>query len=205
MYHCHIGLHEPSVIAVSNEVNFVNFNAPLQGHLSMTDIPTEMMLTWVSGHVSNPMAKLWQNLTTYVRIESATTTTYSSTDMCGPPATSFGYIDPGLIHTVIFKGLTPGHAYNYQFGDDIGGWSSVFSFKVPLLPGANSSISILAFGDMGQGPLDDTNQFISSQPPSLNTTRLMMSELHARDLILHIGDISYARGYAGVVNTFLSI
>ena len=34
----------------------------------------------------------------------ASTTTYSAEDMCGPPATTVGYIDPGLLHYVIMNG-----------------------------------------------------------------------------------------------------
>ena len=34
----------------------------------------------------------------------ASTTTYSAEDMCGPPATTVGYIDPGLLHYVVMNG-----------------------------------------------------------------------------------------------------
>ena len=27
------------------------------------------------------------------------TTTYSASDLCGPPATDYGWMDPGMIHT----------------------------------------------------------------------------------------------------------
>ena len=53
--------------------------------------------------------------------------------------------------------------------------------------------------DMGQGQPDDSTQPIVGQLPSLNTTRLIQKELDRTDVVLHIGDISYARGYAGVV------
>ena len=38
----------------------------------------------------------------------------------------------------------------------------------------------------------------------MNTSRLIMQEVSKTDLILHIGDISYARGYAGVVSVLLT-
>ena len=34
----------------------------------------------------------------------ANSSTYSARDMCGNPATDFGYSDPGLIHQVTMKG-----------------------------------------------------------------------------------------------------
>ena len=58
----------------------------------------------------------------------------------------------------------------------------------------------LFFTDMGQGQRDDTQQPKTGQFPSLNTTRLVQGEASKANLILHIGDISYARGYAGVVS-----
>ena len=43
-------------------------------------------------------------------------------------------------------------------------------------------------------------QVIRQQPASLNTTRLVQNRMNVTDLVLHIGDISYARGYASVVS-----
>ena len=54
--------------------------------------------------------------------------------------------------------------------------------------------------DMGEAQPDDTVQPIPAQPPSLNTTSRVQKELNDIDIVLHIGDISYARGYAGVVS-----
>ena len=60
---------------------------------------------------------------------------------------------------------------------------------------------------MGEAQVDDTLQPIQAQPPAINNTNLIAKEVKERDLVLHIGDISYARGYAGVVrlsyNNFL--
>ena len=42
--------------------------------------------------------------------------------------------------------LTPGHVYNYQFGDDSYGWSPVYSFKMPPKSDPNTGINIIAFG-----------------------------------------------------------
>ena len=54
---------------------------------------------------------------------------------------------------------------------------------------------------MGQGQRDDTKQPVTGQLPSLNTTRLIMRDINHTDVLLHIGDVSYARGYAGVVSS----
>ena len=53
---------------------------------------------------------------------------------------------------------------------------------------------------MGNGQPDDSIQVEHpGQQPALNTTRLVLNQINETDLVLHIGDISYARGYASVV------
>lgn len=53
--------------------------------------------------------------------------------------------------------------------------------------------------DMGTGQYDDSMQAKEQQQPALNTTRLVMGQLNQTDFVLHVGDISYAEGYASVV------
>ena len=55
--------------------------------------------------------------------------------------------------------------------------------------------------DMGNGQPDDSQQATSKQQqPALNTTQLLNKYLSDTDLVLHIGDISYANGYSSVVS-----
>lgn len=37
--------------------------------------------------------------------------------------------------------------------------------------------------------------------PSIDTTARLMSELYRTDFLMHIGDMSYAQGYAAIVRT----
>lgn len=55
---------------------------------------------------------------------------------------------------------------------------------------------------MGNGQPDDSRQVVTGQQPALNTTKLVLGQLNRTDLVLHIGDISYARGYASVVSVY---
>ena len=48
--------------------------------------------------------KLWEDKKEYVKIEPAESTGYSDKDMCGSPATTVGYIDPGVFHSVRLTG-----------------------------------------------------------------------------------------------------
>ena len=42
--------------------------------------------------------------------------TYQAKDLCGFPADSIGFRDPGYIHNVLLTGLKPSTFYHYQFG-----------------------------------------------------------------------------------------
>ena len=53
---------------------------------------------------------------------------------------------------------------------------------------------------MGTGQYDDSIQAKVQQQPALNTTRLVIGQLNQTDFVLHVGDISYAEGYASVVS-----
>ena len=76
---------------------------------------------------------------------------------------------------------------------------SLFLPPSPLPPSLPPSFATLL--DMGNGQPDDSIQVDAGQQPALNTTRLVLNQINETDLVLHIGDISYARGYAGVVRS----
>ncbi len=56
---------------------------------------------------------------------------------------------------------------------------------------------------MGCGQVDDT-LFLAEdiQPHSFDTTDLILTMLDDIDFVLHIGDISYARGFSAVVSAW---
>ena len=52
---------------------------------------------------------------------------------------------------------------------------------------------------MGHGEYDDSRQVLKLEQPSIETTKHLIAELNHTDLVVHIGDLSYADGYAAVV------
>ncbi|KAL5489146.1 hypothetical protein EMCRGX_G018204 [Ephydatia muelleri] len=131
----------------------------------------------------------------------ASSSTYKAGDMCGSPATDFGFLDPGMLHQVTMDNLVPGKKYFYVFGD-IFGFSQEYSFTAPPVASPNSTVRVVVYGDMGNGQVDNSLQIMTAQQPALNTTNLIYSQIDQTDLVLHIGDISYARGYASVWEEF---
>ena len=155
------------------------------------------------------------------------TETYARSDLCGAPANASGWVDPGLIHTVYVEGrgnLVPGRQYAYYVGNGakssahVGGpmpgtWRGPFVFTAPRDPADADAVNIFAIADMGEYPDDgfnDENLEISTQP-SLEVARMMISAHESQSmeepgsapwLMVHNGDISYARGYGAIWHSF---
>lgn len=201
----------PSVVAASAPVAFANPNEARAARLIMTDRPDEMRVMWSSAEATpSTRAEWWPaDAPAGDDVPRATapayTYTYDASDMCGPPATTVGYRDIGAIHTVVMTSLVPGRAYNYTVGDD-SSMTTVRRFVVPPAAGTTASLNLVVYGDMGQLPADGS----SSQqpfPPAPNTTRRVAAEVDAGwpAAVFHVGDISYAMGYAAIWDIFFAM
>ena len=56
---------------------------------------------------------------------------------------------------------------------------------------------------MGHGAFDDTIQVLKLEQPAIETTNNLIRVMDSHDLLLHIGDLSYANGYEPIVGVFL--
>jgi hypothetical protein len=159
-------------------------------------------VVWVTKNSSNPQVKWGTASGGYTHILDADSSSYSASDMCGSPAIDFGYRDPGLLHKAKLSGLQPGLTYYYVCGDQQFGWSQEFSFRAATPANASASTRVVVYGDMGNGHVDGTWQVIREQPGAVNTSRMLRGLVNQTDLVFHIGDISYARGFANVWDEF---
>lgn len=75
------------------------------------------------------------------------------------------------------------------------GFSEEASFVAAPPVGPDAHVSFLAIADMGQAEIDGSNEQ-SEMLPALNTTMLMTAEAADKQLLIHNGDISYARSVA---------
>jgi len=173
----------------------VNPLIPLQGHLSLTQANTEMRLMWVSASQLVPEVVYGNSPGNYTFYSKGTTDTYVVEDMCGLTAQQY-YLPPGNIHDVLLTELRAGASYFYRFGSKIDGWSEEYSFVAPSLVGPDVQVDIIAFADSGTGICQDMLGWCEGA--SIATTNLIQKELSQKhyDMALHIGDISYAVGYA---------
>lgn len=130
---------------------------------------------------------------------------YEREHMCdGPANASVGWRDPGYIHDALITNLKKGKRYYYKVGDDNGGWSATHSF-VSRNSDSDETIAFL-FGDMGTAT--PYNTFLRTQDESISTMKWILRDVEALGnkpaFISHIGDISYARGYAWLWDHFFT-
>ena len=182
--------------------------------VSNTQYPTPVV-QW-----SSNMAMTWaQNA-------SGTTDTYTADDMCNAPAnvsaafgmeTQGGFIDPGFLHTAVMTGLNPGKRYYYRYGQTYPShFSKVMSFKAAPTVHPDYAFKFVVYADMGadgfmepddkpcpDDPPEPFNgvQFCAARNVGQQAIRLTDPSLNNADggpaeLVLHAGDISYARGAA---------
>lgn len=131
----------------------------------------------------------------------------------------------GEFHEVVLENLEPATAYQYRVSlttpsstetvsKPSGNYTVVNkprylskSYRFVSSPGVGPDIpaNIFAFGDLGIGM--PFNSDVEQQPPSVETVRNMRNVLDSQPdtpaLVMHIGDISYARGYAFLWDVFM--
>ncbi|KAH6798704.1 Purple acid phosphatases superfamily protein [Perilla frutescens var. frutescens] len=204
------GVSNPKLVAVSNAIAFANPNAPLYPRLAQGKTWNEMTVTWTSGYdisEAEPFVE-WGRKGGYQVPSLAVTLTFDRGSMCGAPARTVGWRDPGFIHTSFLKDLWPNSVYTYKLGHKLHNgtfiWSSVYQFKASPYPGQNSLQRVIIFGDMGKDEADGSNEYNNFQRGSLNTTRQLINELEDYDIVFHIGDICYANGYLSQWDQFTS-
>ncbi|XP_071715393.1 probable inactive purple acid phosphatase 1 isoform X3 [Rutidosis leptorrhynchoides] len=194
------GLSTPKLVAVSNTVAFANPNAPNFPRLAQGKMWDEMTVTWTSGYGIDKAVPFveWGQIGGEQRHSYAGTLTFDRNSMCGAPARTVGWRDPGYIHTTFLKDLWPNQMYTYKLGHKLPNdtiiWSKTYQFKSSPFPGQDSLQRVIIFGDMGKDEADGSNEYNNFQPGSLNTTKQLINDLENFDIVFHIGDICYANG-----------
>ncbi|KAG4207211.1 hypothetical protein ERO13_A03G052200v2 [Gossypium hirsutum] len=162
---------------------------------------SDMTVTWTSGYDIDeavPFVEWGRKGDLQVR-SPAGTLTFKQNSMCGSPASTVGWRDPGFIHTSFLKDLWPNFIYMYRMGHLLYNgsvvWSKTYSFKSSPYPGQNSLQRVVIFGDMGKAERDGSNEYSDYQPGSLNTTDQLIRDLDNIDIVFHIGDLTYSNGY----------
>ncbi|KAI3976694.1 hypothetical protein MKX01_008552, partial [Papaver californicum] len=116
----------------------------------------QMTVTWTSGYGINeaePFVEWGQQGGDNMRTPAGTLT-FSRKSMCGAPARTVGWRDPGFIHTSFLKELWPNSVYSYKLGHKLFNgtfvWSQEYKFRASPYPGQDSVQRVVIFGDMGK-------------------------------------------------------
>lgn len=213
------GLQTPVAQTTSTQiVNFHNINEPVRNRIVPTGNPNAFTLLWSAYNMTKPQLQWGLHPAQLVFTASANSTSIAKSSLCGAPANTIGWRDPGTIYYANFTGILDKKLSNqnisYRFGDaSEDNWSQVFTFHVPPLAGTqppNRPTKVVVFADLGIGTTDtsyDTEVWSESCPPAINTT-MGVSDLIQRgqvDAVFHSGDIAYANGYMSSWDFFLDM
>jgi hypothetical protein len=80
---------------------------------------SEVTVQWVTRDKGQPAVRWGTHTGLLNRKASGGSITYARGDMCGSPANTTGWLEPGWLHAVSMSGLQPGRRYWYQYGDEV--------------------------------------------------------------------------------------
>ena len=192
----------------------------------------ELAVTWSSARGAEAMPRLrwWEEdasgvRTSDVKVVDATSYRYGVEDLCGAPATTSGYRDPGWIHRAALRGIDRSTVrfVGYDLTDALGGayppaGERGLRIRVPRVGIASSRkdadkkikndqspFTIAMFADMGRGTDDDAATWNEYGSPAFNTSRALAADADVIDAAFLFGDVSYATGYQSVWDDYLEM
>ncbi|KAL4458159.1 hypothetical protein ABPG75_013024 [Micractinium tetrahymenae] len=204
------GPDQPTVVAQGPVIRNRNPNEPTGIHLMRTRSPSDMLVQFTTHDAAQPVAQYGRAPRALAFTVPARTATYGAADMCGGPASGEGFLDPGWLHTALLTGLEPGQQYWYRVGDAKSGlFSAEYSFRAAPAPGPDQAVHILTLADQGVGEVDGSYAAMEYSPAADVAAHVIADGLAAApdsrpySLVLHNGDIAYARGYAALWDAWL--
>ncbi|KAF8389743.1 hypothetical protein HHK36_024262 [Tetracentron sinense] len=201
-------------LAKSEELGFEKGRGPEQIHLAFTMEDDEMRVMFITEDGKKSFVKYGEKEDRMDKVSATEVRRYEREDMCDSPANeSIGWRDPGFIHDGVMRKLKKGKRYYYkvgfldfavEVGSDAGGWSATHSFM--SREGDSDETIAFLFGDMGTSTPYST--FLRTQDESKSTMKWVLRDIEALGdkpaFVSHIGDISYARGFSWLWDTFFT-
>ena len=80
----------------------------------------EMLVQWTTRDVGNPLVHFGKESGKLKHtVKAHDSVTYLREEMCGPPASTVGYVDPGRMHRALLQDLEPDTRFFYTYGDEV--------------------------------------------------------------------------------------
>ena len=76
-------------------------------------------MQWSSADAPAPVVRWGTTTETLDSVTPAESVTYARSDMCGPPASTVGWLEPGCLHRAVLAGLKADSEYFYKYGDEV--------------------------------------------------------------------------------------
>ncbi|PRP76247.1 putative Nucleotide pyrophosphatase/phosphodiesterase [Planoprotostelium fungivorum] len=187
------GFEKKNLVLLSEELSFYNPMMPTQIRLSVTGVPGQLTVTWLTHNKITDQHVLIEDHEGVITRVEATPTTYREKDMCGWPANSAGYKSPGKIWKATLTRLQPNSKYHYQCGSLDSGYSHKNYFSGPRAAD-DQTLRIMAAADLGKTNRDDSVWHWPLEKESGVTIEKMKKMTAGSDVMLLVGDTSYAAG-----------
>lgn len=205
-------LQYPQVVAMTETITFREPTKPQGVHLALGAGGADTLVYWMTGGAPSRPGVKWGyksgQLTEWIDA-TYQTDMYKKTDMCDTnlqPAGRSGWWAPGAYMHATWTDIPYSTTVYYSVGDTALGWSEEFSFTSVPKADPERPTSLAAFGDMGNVQHDGSGQHSwdfndRGEIPSYNTSALVAAD-DAAEIVLHIGDISYAVGFLAEWDNF---
>ena len=97
---------------------------------------SQMVVQWTTADTGTPVVMYGESASAMTSTVQEMTKTYTASDMCGEPANTTGYIDPGMLHYATLSNLSYSTRYFYQYGDKVRDFYQYGATLLSLLYGA---------------------------------------------------------------------
>jgi len=165
---------------LANEKEPQRFRVPHEIHLSLTNKPDEMRVTWFTKDMTVESGVFYGD--TYGKlVDYARAKDDKLSDLTGH------------YHTAVMENLQPDTTYYYYVGSRPEHFSDVYQFHTRRTDG---SVHLIAYGDMGTEPRGDTSLF------QVLRLRKLSNPANYPDMVIHAGDLMYPFGNYGMVSTW---
>lgn len=171
----------PELLAESARLVQSQPNLPTGVHLMIGHRPSDMLVQWSTRDAGDPIVRYGERPDDLRFAAPAVSSTYHRKQMGRHPANREGWVKPGMLHTAIMGGLTPGRLYYYTVGDAAP--EALRTEPKPFLAhpgvGPHVPVSILGAADMGVGEVDG---FTAAKEYQVALDVALSMSLDARDV-----------------------